>query len=81
MEETDEVVVVETKMDKDATDQNIGKLSAAKSHYQKLNELLADEGSTRRYSFHFLSPVDYDSSSPRRGRATNQASLRRSRRS
>jgi hypothetical protein len=28
--------------------------------FQKLNELLADERSLRRYSFHFLSPVDYD---------------------
>jgi type III restriction enzyme len=60
LEKTDEVVVVETKMDDDVTDQNIGKLAAAKSHFQKLNELLADDGSKRRYSFHFLSPVDYD---------------------
>ena len=47
-------------MNDDVTDQNVGKLAAAKSHFQKLNELLADEGSKRRYSFHFLSPVDYD---------------------
>ena len=47
-------------MDDDVTDQNIGKLAAAKSYFQKVNELLADEGSARRYSFHFLSPVDYD---------------------
>jgi type III restriction enzyme len=60
LDKTDEVVVVETKMDDDVTDQNIGKLAAAKSYFQKVNELLADEGSARRYSFHFLSPVDYD---------------------
>jgi type III restriction enzyme len=60
MEGADEVVVVETKMDDDVSDQNIGKLAAANAHFQKLNELLADEGSERRYGFHFLSPVDYD---------------------
>ena len=60
LEKGDHVVVVETKMDDDVTDQNIGKLAAAKEHFQKVNELLADEGSDRRYSFHFLSPVDYD---------------------
>jgi type III restriction enzyme len=60
LEEGDQVVVVETKMDDDVTDQNIGKLAAAKAHFQKLNELLADEGSARRYGFHFLSPLDYD---------------------
>lgn len=60
LEKPDDIVVVETKMDDDVTDQNIGKLAAAKSHFDKLNELLADEGSGRRYSFHFVSPVDYD---------------------
>lgn len=60
LEKGDEVVVVETKMDDDVTDQNIGKLAAAEAYFQKVNELLADEGSKRRYSFHFLSPVDYD---------------------
>ena len=60
LEGTEAVVVVETKMDTDVTDQNIGKLAAAKAHFQKLNELLGDEGSPRRYSFHFLSPIDYD---------------------
>jgi hypothetical protein len=57
---TDEVLIVETKMDDDVTDQNMGKLAAAKSHIQRLNELLATEGSSRRCSFHFLSPIDYD---------------------
>lgn len=60
LDKTDEVVVVETKMDDDASVQNIGKLAAAKTHFQKLNELLAHEGPKRRYSFHILSPVDYD---------------------
>lgn len=60
LETIGEVVVVETKMDDDVTVQNIGKLVAAKSHFQRLNELLADKGSKRRYSCHFLSPVDYD---------------------
>jgi peptidyl-prolyl cis-trans isomerase C len=36
-------------MDDDATDQNIGKLAASRTHFQKLNELLADEGSTHGY--------------------------------
>lgn len=60
LEGSDEVVVVETKADDDAGEQNVGKLAAARAHFKKLNELLADEGSKRRYSFHFVSPVDYD---------------------
>jgi len=60
LEKSDEVLVVETKMDDDVTDQNIGKLAAAKSHFQKLNVLLAAEKAKRRYRFYFLSPVDYD---------------------
>ncbi len=60
MEKKDEIVVIETKMDGDDTDQNIGKLASARAHFQKVNELLAESGSDRRYVFHFLSPVDYD---------------------
>jgi type III restriction enzyme len=44
----------------DDTDQNIGKLASARANFQKVNELLAESGSDRRYVFHFLSPVDYD---------------------
>ncbi len=53
------VVVVETKMDDDVTDQNSGKLRYAEAHIAKLNELLEAEGAERRYRFFFLSPVDY----------------------
>jgi hypothetical protein len=36
-------------MDGDDTDQNIGKLASARAHFQKVNELLAESGSDRRY--------------------------------
>jgi type III restriction enzyme len=56
----DEVVVVETKANDDVTDQNAGKLAHALAHFDMLNELLKAAGEKRRYTFLFLSPVDYD---------------------
>ena len=59
-EGSDEVVVVEVKDNDDVTDQNRGKLAYAEDYFATLNQLLDDAGDSRRYSFHFLSPVDYD---------------------
>ena len=53
------VVVVETKMDGDITDQNRGKLKYAIAHFKTVNEMLAAEKADRRYAFHYLSPADY----------------------
>lgn len=57
---SDTVVVVETKADGDESDQNRGKVLAAQAHYQVINDLLEQGGSSRRYAFHLLSPADYD---------------------
>ncbi|MGN6187889.1 MAG: DEAD/DEAH box helicase [Conexibacter sp.] len=59
-EDADAVVVVETKADDDFTDVNRGKLAYATAYFAKLNELLKAKRNKRRYSFHFVSPVDYD---------------------
>lgn len=59
-EGTDEVIVVETKDDGDVSDVNTGKLAYALAYFAKLNEMLEEAGESRRYQFHFLSPVDYD---------------------
>jgi type III restriction enzyme len=59
-EDSDEVVVVETKADEDFSDTNVGKLAYADAYFAKLNELLKARRNKRRYEFHFLSPVDYD---------------------
>lgn len=56
----DKVIVVEVKADDDITDQNVGKLAYATAHFAKLNELLKAKRQRRRYSFYYLSPVDYD---------------------
>lgn len=60
LKDSDLVVVVEVKMDSDDTWKNKGKSSAARAHFKTVNELLEAEGSERRYSFHFLTPKDYD---------------------
>ena len=59
-ENSDEIVVVETKADDDFTDVNRGKLAYATAYFAKLNELLKAKRNKRRYQFHFVSPVDYD---------------------
>ena len=61
LEDEDLVVVVETKADADVTPQNAGKLATALSHFAAVNERLKKRRAKRRYSFHFLSPADYDS--------------------
>ncbi len=60
LEESDEVAVVETKMDADTSPINAGKLAAANDHFSTVNEFLEKSGERRRYSFHILGPSDYD---------------------
>jgi type III restriction enzyme len=55
-----EIIVVETKADNDSSPLNRGKLAHALNHFQLVNSLLEEAGSSRRYSVHFLSPSDYD---------------------
>ncbi len=56
----DNVAVVETKSDDDDSDINCAKYKAAKRHFDLLNKALESYGSSRRYYFYFLSPVDYN---------------------
>ncbi|HZO36731.1 MAG TPA: DEAD/DEAH box helicase family protein [Solirubrobacteraceae bacterium] len=58
--DADLAVVVETKMDADDSWQNVGKAQSSIAHFKVVNDLLKKQASERRYSFHFLSPVDYD---------------------
>lgn len=60
LNDSDLVVVVEVKMDSDDTWKNKGKSIAARAHFKTVNDLLEAEGNERRYSFHFLTPKDYD---------------------
>lgn len=53
-------MVVETKANDDDTPLNRGKLAHALEHFRLVNSLLESAGMTRRYSFHIVSPTDYD---------------------
>ena len=59
--EADRILVVETKMDGDASPLNIGKRAAAIEHFKIVNEMLEKRGQDLRYRFHMLGPEDYDS--------------------
>lgn len=50
------IMVVETKMDTDVSDENRGKLRYAERHFALLNK----KQKAARYHFYFLSPSDYD---------------------
>jgi len=59
------ILVIETKADKDAKEENRAKRNAARAYFERLNQLLADaeaSDSTPRpyYIFTFLSPTDYN---------------------
>jgi type III restriction enzyme len=58
--ERDEVIVVETKANDDDSPINAGKLAHALDHFETVNKLLKKKRSKRRYSFHIISPSDYD---------------------
>jgi type III restriction enzyme len=60
LDASDTVVVVEIKADTDDSPINAGKITAATAHFAVANNLLAQQGSERRYLFHLVSPVDYD---------------------
>lgn len=60
LKDADCVAVVEVKADNDDSDQNRGKVAAAHTHFQLINEMLVEAAETRRYTFHLVSPVDYD---------------------
>ena len=59
-ETVDEVLVVEVKADDDVSDINTGKLAYATAYFAQVNEMLKRKRVKRRYSFLFISPVDYD---------------------
>lgn len=52
-------IVVETKEDKDISEENIAKYKAAKNHFIDLNDKLKKEGIKQNYVFNFLSPSSY----------------------
>jgi len=54
------VAICEVKSDGDATWRNLGKFETARAHVAELNEFMASSGVTRRYTFHMISPRDYD---------------------
>ena len=54
------LAVIETKANDDESPQNIGKLRWAADHFETVNKMLEEADEERRYSFHFLSPQDYD---------------------
>ena len=56
----DEVIVVETKANDDDSAMNAGKLAHALDHFATVNKLLKAKKNKRRYSFHIISPNDYD---------------------
>ncbi|MEJ7785514.1 MAG: DEAD/DEAH box helicase family protein [Solirubrobacteraceae bacterium] len=60
LKDSDLVVVTEVKGDGDDSWRNNGKLNAARAHFETVNDLLEADGAERRYSFHFLTPKDYD---------------------
>lgn len=59
--EADRILVVETKMDGDASPLNAGKRAAAVEHFGIVNRMLEEGGQDLRYQFHMLGPEDYDS--------------------
>jgi type III restriction enzyme len=56
----DEILVVETKADGDASEENKAKLRGATEWFDRVNALLEAAGSPRRYSFCFLGQSDVD---------------------
>lgn len=54
------IVVVETKADNDASDENRAKKKYADEHFKYLNNALAKNNINQKYFFHFLSPDNYN---------------------
>jgi len=53
------IIAVETKSDKDDSDENIAKYKHANKHFKRLNQKLRENGINQHYIFHFLSPSSY----------------------
>lgn len=53
------IIVIETKSDEDASDENKAKYKYARQHFKILNEELEKYNINQKYIFHFLSPKDY----------------------
>jgi type III restriction enzyme len=60
LEDSNDVIVVETKGDADDSAINAGKVEHALKHFETVNDLLEHAGESRRYQFHMVSPKDYD---------------------
>ena len=58
-DEIEYILVVETKADKDVSNENKAKYKFAKEHFDKLNNKLNELGIKQKYIFHFLSPNGY----------------------
>lgn len=58
-EDMDFILVIETKDDKDASEENIAKYKAGKKHFEDLNEKLESQGIKQKYYFNFLSPNSF----------------------
>lgn len=56
---TDFIIVVEIKQDKDDSDENKAKYRWAKKHFIDLNKELENNNINQQYIFHFLSPSSY----------------------
>lgn len=57
--DTDYILVVEIKADKDDSDENKAKYKYALEHFERLNKRLEDDKINQKYIFHFLSPNGY----------------------
>lgn len=57
--ESEFIIVVETKADGDNSDENIQKYKYAKQHFDDLNLVLESKSINQKYLFHFLSPSSY----------------------
>jgi type III restriction enzyme len=58
-DKTEYIIIVETKSDKDDSDENIAKYEYANKHFERLNQKLKEKGINQQYIFHFLSPSSY----------------------
>ncbi|HPX84501.1 MAG TPA: DEAD/DEAH box helicase family protein [Bacilli bacterium] len=57
--DTEYIIVVEIKSDKDNSDENKAKYKYALDHFKKLNVKLEEVNINQKYIFHFLSPSNY----------------------
>jgi type III restriction enzyme len=55
-----DIIIVETKDDNDASDENKAKNKYAKQYFKELNKELEKFAIKQQYHFHFLSPNSYD---------------------